>query len=51
MATPLILIVMLIYGAIGIRYALLGNAPMSIVWLGYCASNIGMAWLAWKDGA
>jgi hypothetical protein len=51
MATPLILVVMLIYGAIGTRYALLGNAPMSIVWFGYCASNIGLAWLAWKDGA
>lgn len=51
MATWLILVVMLIYGTIGVRYAMMGNLPMSIVWFGYCASNVGLAWLAWKDGA
>lgn len=51
MATWLILVVMLIYGAIGVRYTVMGNTPMAIVWFGYCASNLGLAWLAWRDGA
>jgi hypothetical protein len=51
MATWLILIVMVIYGLIGTRYVLMGNIPMAIVWYGYSASNLGLAWVAWKDGA
>ena len=48
MAWWLILIVMVIYGAVGFAEALRGNWAMVIVWWGYSVSNIGLAWLAYK---
>ena len=41
-ASWLILVVMVIYGAIAIDFAIKGNWAMTIVWGGYCASNWGL---------
>ncbi|NDC25931.1 MAG: hypothetical protein EBZ49_17630 [Proteobacteria bacterium] len=46
MAWWLILVVMVIYGAVGFAEALRGNWAMVIVWWGYSISNIGLAWIA-----
>jgi hypothetical protein len=48
MAWWLILVVMLIYGSVGVMEAMRGNWAMMIVWFGYSFSNIGLAWLAYK---
>jgi hypothetical protein len=42
MASWLILVVMFIYGAIAVDFAIKGNWAMTIVWGGYCASNWGL---------
>lgn len=41
-ASWLILVVMFIYGAIAVDFAIKGNWAMTIVWGGYCASNWGL---------
>jgi len=42
LASWLILVVMFIYGAIAVDFAIKGNWAMTIVWGGYCASNWGL---------
>jgi hypothetical protein len=50
MSTGLILIVMVIYGSIGVLEFNKGNYPFALMWFGYSISNIALAWMSFKQG-
>lgn len=40
-------IVTVMYGIVGISYAVKGNLPWSLVWISYASANIGLLWAAY----
>ena len=39
-------IVTVLYGIVGISYALKGNLPWALVWFSYSMANVGLIWSA-----
>lgn len=39
-------IVTVLYGIVGVSYALKGNLPWALVWISYSMANIGLIWAA-----
>ena len=39
-------VVTILYGIVGISYALKGNLPWALVWISYSMANIGLIWAA-----
>ena len=39
-------VVTVLYGIVGISYAIKGNFPWALVWISYAMANVGLLWAA-----